>query len=103
MDVKNNINPLNSHTSGINFSSRSVGGRRRQRRVRKIRTRRIRTRKNKSRKSRSRRHLSRSHKRKQRGGNNYTYSSYSTVDEQLSPSLSALASPHVASITRLYN
>jgi hypothetical protein len=99
-DVRGYVNPKGSHTGGM-FSVNAVGGKRRLRRIRSRRIKSNRFRRNHSKKNRR----SRRHRRKQRGGTTSpTYSSYSTVgrNEYLSKNESALASPHVAEINRMY-
>lgn len=94
-DIQNNINPTGSHTR-MNFTSKSVGGRRRRRHRKTRGFKRTRTRR-----TRTRRHRH----RKLRGGSNPTYMSYATVgkDSYLPASESALATPHVAQINRMWN
>lgn len=79
-DIVNNINPLGTHTSGIPFSSTAVGGKRR-RKMRKTRTKKMRIRRTRTRRTRTRKiKLSKSKKykkRRQHGGLNPTYQSYS--------------------------
>jgi hypothetical protein len=100
-DIVGYKNPRGTHTGGM-FSVNAVGGRRR--RTRRIKSRRIKTRGfRRTRSNRTRRH--RRYRRRQRGGTTSpTYSSYATVgeNEYLSKEQSGLATPHVASITRMY-
>jgi hypothetical protein len=96
-DILNNINSDGTHTTQIGFSSKAVGGRRRRyksMRYKKSKLRRKNTRKNKSRKHRR--------CRKQRGGLNPTYRSYSASFE---PGLNGIYAngPSVGKIIEQFN
>lgn len=92
-DIKGYVNPNGMHTAGM-FSAKTIGGRRR--RLRRIKSRKFR---------RTRSNRTRRYRRRQRGGTTSpTYSSYATVgpNEYLSRGESALASPHIGALTRMY-
>jgi len=75
-DIKNGVNPMNSHTSQIMTSSTSVGGRRKK--TRTMRRRKHRTmRKRRTLGKRMKKYNKSKRSRRQRGGLNPTYRSYS--------------------------
>ena len=75
-DIKNGVNPMNSHTSQIMTSSTSVGGRRRKT-MRRSKRRTMRKHRHRTLGKRMKKYNKSKRSRRQRGGLNPTYRSYS--------------------------